>query len=63
MVVGPLLGGVLYERADYYSVFALSFAFLFTDGAFRFTFIEASGSEQMDGSRCRVRFLIPCQRR
>ena len=41
VVMGPLLGGVLYERTGYYSVFALSFAFLVIDGIFRLTFIEA----------------------
>lgn len=41
VVMGPLLGGVLYERTGYYSVFALSFAFLAIDGIFRLTFIEA----------------------
>ena len=41
VVMGPLLGGVLYERTGYYSVFALSFAFLAIDGIFRLSFIEA----------------------
>ena len=41
VVIGPLLGGVIYERRGYYSVFALSFAFLVIDGIFRFTFTEA----------------------
>lgn len=41
VIMGPLLGGVLYERTGYYSVFALSFSFLVIDGIFRLTFIEA----------------------
>jgi MFS family permease len=41
VVIGPLLGGVLYERSGYYSVFALCFAFLVIDGFFRLSFIEA----------------------
>lgn len=41
VIVGPLLGGVIYERTGYYSVFALSFGFLVVDGILRFTFIEA----------------------
>lgn len=46
VVIGPLLGGVIYERAGYYSVFALSFAFLVIDGTFRLTFVEARAASK-----------------
>lgn len=48
VVMGPLLGGLLYERSGYYSVFALSFAFLVIDGIFRLTFIEARTASKWD---------------
>jgi MFS family permease len=48
VVMGPLLGGVIYQQAGYYSVFALSFGFLFIDGLFRVTFIEARTASKWD---------------
>ena len=42
LLTGPLLGGVLYERCGYYSVFIFCFVFLGIDGCFRVTFIEAN---------------------
>jgi MFS family permease len=52
VVIGPLLGGILYERAGYYSVFALSFAFLAVDGVFRLTFIEARAASKWEPAVC-----------
>jgi MFS family permease len=54
VVAGPLLGGVIYERTGYYSVFALSFAFLAIDGMFRVTFIEARTASRWGPSNCPI---------
>jgi MFS family permease len=46
VVMGPILGGVIYERSGYYSVFALSFAFFGIDGIFRLAFIETQSASK-----------------
>ncbi|KAI9045641.1 MFS transporter [Aspergillus affinis] len=40
VMVGPLLGGVLYEHAGYYAVFGLAFGFIGLDIFFRLVMIE-----------------------
>ncbi|PLB52629.1 MFS general substrate transporter [Aspergillus steynii IBT 23096] len=40
VMVGPLLGGVLYEHAGYYAVFGLAFGFIGLDIFFRLVLIE-----------------------
>lgn len=40
MLAGPLLGGVVYERASYYAVFAMAFGLLALDIFFRVVMIE-----------------------
>lgn len=40
VMVGPLLGGVLYENAGYYAVFGLAFGFIGCDIFFRLVLIE-----------------------
>jgi MFS family permease len=61
VVIGPLFGGILYERAGYYSIFALSFAFLAVDGAFRLTFIEAQAASKWEPAACLVAPSPPYQ--
>lgn len=48
IVIGPLLGGVVYARASYYAVYAMVFAFLVFDIAFRLVFIEARVERKWD---------------
>lgn len=48
IVIGPLLGGVVYARAGYYAVYALVFAFLAFDIVFRLVLIEARVARKWD---------------
>jgi MFS family permease len=50
IVIGPLLGGVVYARAGYYAVYAMVFAFLFFDIVFRLVLIEARVARKWDPS-------------
>jgi MFS family permease len=50
IVIGPMLGGVLYARAGYYAVYAIVFAFLIFDIAFRLALVEARIARQWDPS-------------
>ncbi|KAF4637722.1 hypothetical protein G7Y89_g342 [Cudoniella acicularis] len=45
-LLGPLLGGVVYARAGYYSVFAMGFAIIGLDIFLRLTMIEKSVARQ-----------------
>lgn len=45
-VVGPLLGGVVYEHAGYYAVFAMGFAIIGLDICLRLIMIEKKLAEQ-----------------
>lgn len=45
-VVGPLLGGVVYEHAGYYAVFAMGFAIIGLDICLRLLMIEKKMAEQ-----------------
>jgi MFS family permease len=40
VLLGPVLGGVVYDRSGYYAVFAMAFALLGVDIFFRFVMIE-----------------------
>ena len=46
VLVAPLLGGVVYGNAGYYAVFALSFAMIGLDAAFRLLIIERKHAER-----------------
>jgi MFS family permease len=50
VLVGPLLGGVLYARAGYYAVFATAFGFLAIDILCRCLLIEAREAQKWDPS-------------
>ena len=50
IVVGPVLGGVVYARAGYYAVFALVFAFPVFDILFRPALIEARVARKWDST-------------
>jgi MFS family permease len=50
IVIGPLLGGVVYAQAGYYAVYAITFAFIFFDFVFRFLLIEARIAVKWDPS-------------
>lgn len=41
IVIGPLLGGVVYARARYYAVYTMVFSFLVLDMVFRLVLIES----------------------
>lgn len=48
IVIGPLLGGVVYARAGYYAVYAMLFAFIVFDILFRLVLVEARVARQWD---------------
>jgi MFS family permease len=48
IVIGPLLGGVVYARAGYYAVYAMVFAFIVFDILFRLVLVEARVARQWD---------------
>lgn len=45
-MIGPVIGGVLYQRAGYYSIFAVCFAFLGIDILLRFSMIEKKSAAE-----------------
>lgn len=47
-LAGPLLGGVVYQSAGYYAVFAMGFAIIGLDIILRLTLIEKSVAQQWD---------------
>jgi len=48
IVIGPLLGGVVYARVGYYAVYAMVFAFLVFDIVFRLVLTEARVPRKRD---------------
>ena len=51
MLAGPLLGGVVYERAGYYAVFAMAFGLLGFDILLRLVMIEKKIAARWDTSQ------------
>lgn len=50
MVLGPVIGGVVYERAGYYEVFIVCFAVLFFDIVLRIVMIERDRDDESNRS-------------
>lgn len=48
VLVGPILGGVVYASAGYYAVYGTAFAFLFADIIFRCILIEIEEAQKWD---------------
>lgn len=52
MVLGPVIGGIVYEKAGYYQVFVVCFAILFFDIALRIVMIERDRHD--DSAQCLI---------
>ena len=50
IVIGPLLGGIIYAHAGYYQVYAMVFAFISFDIVFRLVLIETRVAQKWDPS-------------
>ena len=48
VLIAPIIGGVVYERAGYYAVYGVCFGFIFWDFVFRLLLVEARVAQKWD---------------
>lgn len=58
MLLGPLLGGIVFERSGYYAVFSMAFGVILLDIALRFVLIEKKTAARFQVTGVKERFWI-----